>query len=470
MPGLAGLTDIQQQRGDLLDEAEVIHELAVEENRDLTDDETKAYDDLITKHESLEADEERAAKRERMLSQRRTNRDQLTIDDVQDLDDKKIKIPANVRRVTANNFVGGDSDISPMERAYCFGSFMMAVADRTINTFQFPNQVKFSEERYGPLNVASEGGNAGIWVPDEMSSDIIRFTLRFGIARDVFEVTQMFAETKKIPKQGSDITATWDGEAAGGTDATPTDDSLIELVAKKLRAMAIYSSELSEDAVIDFGNNLVERMGQGMATAEDSAAFNGNSVDGDGHITGLRQKIIDVHDVVDTVGLVLGAGNLFSELTLGNHEVCVARLPDFADSGGQEDDPTTGWICHRFYFFNVMVPLMNALGGTTSEMLANGSRRPVFMGYPVRFSNSYPNTDANSQIVATFGNHKKSGVLGDRRAISVSFTDQATAAGVNTWDTEQIAVKMVQRLDINIHSVGDTTNAGPVIGIISAAS
>ena len=60
--------------------------------------------------------------------------------------------------------------------------------------------------------------------------------------------------------------------------------------------------------------------------------------------------------------------------------------------------------------------------------------------------------------------------FGDRRAETLSFSDQAYVNGESVFERDQIAVRVTSRFDINVHSIGDSSNAGPVVGLQTAAS
>jgi HK97 family phage major capsid protein len=78
--------------------------------------------------------------------------------------------------------------------------------------------------------------------------------------------------------------------------------------------------------------------------------------------------------------------------------------------------------------------------------------------------------EANSQVCAILGDLNLGVTIGDRRLITVAQSDQYK------FDTDQLAVKVTQRIDINVHDAGnaDATAAnrvaGPYVGLITAAS
>jgi len=120
---------------------------------------------------------------------------------------------------------------------------------------------------------------------------------------------------------------------------------------------------------------------------------------------------------------------------------------------------------HRSVFWNTVVPLMLAAGGVSRNEIES---MPVhtYLGYPVRICQSLPKTDAYSQIAILFGDISLSSTFGDRLGQQVKQTD----TNDDDWDNDLLSMKSTERFDINHHDVGDTSEAGPVIGLISAAS
>jgi hypothetical protein len=46
----------------------------------------------------------------------------------------------------------------------------------------------------------------------------------------------------------------------------------------------------------------------------------------------------------------------------------------------------------------------------------------------------------------------------------------AVINGESVWERDQIAIKGVERIDIVVHDVGSTTEAGPIVGLQTKAS
>lgn len=318
------------------------------------------------------------------------------------------------------------------------------------------------------MKALNEGINeqGGALVPPEFDNMLIRLLEQFGVFRRYTRMNQMAGDTKMIPRRTGGVTATWVGEGAQITDSTPTYDN-VQLVAKKLAARVIMSSEITEDSAIDIADQLAFEIGTAFALSEDQAAFLGDGSPTYGGITGITQKLLGLSATIANIaGLFVASGNLFSEFTLPDFNGTVALLPQYGDT------QQTAWYCHRSFYFGVMQKLELAAGGNTIREIASGDRnpRPLFQGYPVNFTQVMPRTDANSQIAAILGDLSMGTVMGDRRNRTL-FTDPFSLS-----DKDQIAVRGTERIDIIVHDIGNASataalrQPGSIVALISAAS
>jgi len=377
----------------------------------------------------------------------------------------EFKLPAQVRRESVKNFSGvDDSGMSPNERAYRFGQWALATASLTCpNLYNFSRSVEFCQEN-GLFNVHGVGGgdvsNAGIFVPEEFRADIIRLVENYGVARRLMDIEPMGSASKVVPRRVGGLTAYAVGENAAGTESD-AEWNEVRLTAQKFMVLSRMSNELSEDSVIRIADRLVQEVGLAFALKEDQCAFNGDATSTYNGITGIRTRL-DSLTAGTAPGLVLGAGNAYSELTLANFSSVVAALPEYAAAN-------PAWVCHRTFFYSVMQPLALAAGGTTAGDIVNGVPAR-FLGFPVYFSQVFPSTAANSQIPVIFGDMMMGGLFGDRRQMSIAFSDTATVGGQSMWERDQIGIKATERFDIVWHDYGTNSVAGPICGLEMAGS
>lgn len=376
------------------------------------------------------------------------------------------KLPANVRRFSPTNFAPETDEAgrAPVERAYRFGQWALATATMCMPAkFQFYNSVEFCQQN-GLLNVHGEGGGdvsgAGIFVPDEFSTDIIRLVEAYGVIRRLVPATLMRSETKTTPRRIGGLTAYAVGENAAGTESDAKWNE-VKLVAKKWMVLTRMSNELSEDSVVSIANELIREIALAFAYTEDLAGFTGTGTSAFNGIVGIVTKL-DTLTAGTAPGLILGAGNAYSELTLANFSSVVAALPEYAAASPR-------WVTHRTFFYNVMQPLALAAGGTTAGDIVGGIA-PRFLGYPVEFSQVMPSVAANSQIPVIFGDLALGCQFGDRRMMNIEFSDQVSVGGQSVWERDQIAVKATSRNDFVCHDFGTNSVAGPIVGLEMAGS
>jgi HK97 family phage major capsid protein len=237
----------------------------------------------------------------------------------------------------------------------------------------------------------------------------------------------------------------------------------VTLVAKKLAVITRMSNELSADNVLGLADRLIGEIAYAFAYREDDCAFNGTGTSTYGGITGIRSRL-DELTAGTAPGLTLGSGNAWSELTLSDFNKVVGSLPSYADV------PGAAWICHKVFEHSVMQKLAYAAGGVLASEIINGIRRSTFLGYPVIPSAVFPKTEANSQIPVIFGGYSLGAMFGSRGQESIAFSTEATVGGQSMWERDQIGVRGTERFDVVVHDYGSNSEAGPIVGLETAAS
>lgn len=368
----------------------------------------------------------------------------------------QVRLARNISRHSAvTSFTGENKE----ERAYRFGQWLLGRALYDDKFAPCHTARKFCDENgLGLERAMSEGVNetGGYTVPPEFSNDLIDLREQYGVFRRNAKIRPMTRDTLTIPRRVSGLTASFIAEAAAMSTSDKGWDQ-VELVAKKLYAFARYSSEVNEDSIIDFANDLASEIAYAFAEKEDQCGFNGTGTSTYGGMTGVCQRLLDVYTTAGGVGLKLGSGNAYSELLLTDFEAVVGSLPQYADSD------SAAWYVHRQFYWNVMVKVMLASGGVTAAEIED-ARKQRFMGYRVEFSQVLPKTEANSQVCALFGDLSKAASFGTRRDTSIMLSEHSRFAN------DQIEIRGTERFDINVHDVGDTSNAGPIVGLLTAGS
>lgn len=379
----------------------------------------------------------------------------------------RAKLPAGVRHSgPLRNFRGPDAKI----KAGRFGAWCGAAL------FGNAKLARWCRENNLPLVEAvdsqSEGINVrgGFLVPEELDESIIDLRLDYGVFRRFAQTVPMSSNEKTRNKRETGLTAYFVGEGAAVTKSNFVPNQ-VRLIAKKISALAVTSSELEEDSVVDFGDLLAGEIAYAFSNKEDDCGFNGTGTSTYGGIVGVIPSFTNLTATIANIaGLFVSTGNLWSELVLSDFTGVIGLLPKFRGVNNVR------WYCHPTFWGQVMQKLQSAAGGNTIVTLAGGALDERFLGYPVTFVEVMPKVEGNSQVCALLGDLSRAAMLGDRRGITLATTTEGTADGVSMFDTDQMAVKGTERFDINVHSIGNQSataslrQAGPVVGLITAAS
>ncbi len=371
-------------------------------------------------------------------------------------------VPTQARQVLkrfgkVKSFSGRTQDEAAL-KAYRFAQFAAA------SLANHEPSVKYCTEHGISLKTMKESVNTagGFLVPDEFDNDLIDLRELYGVFRRNARVVPMMRDTKNRNKRETGLTAYFANEAGAATESEKG-WSQVSLTAEKLITLTRMSAELYEDAMVSLGDDLAEEISYAFALKEDQCGFLGDGTSTYGGIIGLSPKFLALSGTIAYIaGVVVGAGNAMSEIVLSDFNTVVGKLPEYADNRAK-------WYCSRFFWSTVMQRLAVAAGGVTAEEI-EGKRVRTFLGYPVEVAQVMPKTDANSQMLAYFGDLRTSTDFGDRRQTTIAISDQ------RYFDTDEIGIKGTERFDINNHSLGNASATaglrveGPLVALISAAS
>ena len=293
----------------------------------------------------------------------------------------------------------------------------------------------------------------GFLVPDELSRNLIRLRESRGVFPQYANRVPMGADIIRVPRLLTDVTAYWVGEA---TEITASDATLgdAELMARKIGALTKVSSELDEDAVVQIGDMLTTSMAYAMADKIDDAGFNGDGTSTYGGVLGLKNAL---------------DSNAIQDAASGNTGAVTLDLDDFENAIGKcgmYPGASNKWYMHSAVYYASAFRLMNAAGGNDNITLADGVRRPMFMGYPVVFTQVMTSTTGASvsTILAYFGDLRLSSSYGVRRSARTEISTE------RYFELDQIGVKMTERVAILNHERGDTIRTRPIVALKTAAS
>lgn len=439
------IQELREKLGAIVGKMRAMLDKADEDKRDLTDDENEAYGTLKAETETVQV----AIKREEDLQALQAPLPRQTTPN--DPNHKQsIKM---VRYGKLKAFKGENAD----QRAYDSGMWIKA------SLFGVESAQLYCRE-HGIQIQAAQGGNTntggGFLIPEEFNQTIIDLRESFGVARQECNVIPMARDTLTIPRRTGGLTSYFVDEnpSSAITESDASWDN-IGLTAKKLATLTRMSSEIAEDAIINMADYLANEIAYVFAVKEDSCLFDGDGTSTFGGMTGILTKIIDGNHTAGAVDVATATHNLFSEIDATDIATLMAALPKYALS-------TAKFYCSQLCFSLVFERLVQAAGGNTINDLAAGATLR-YMGYPVVISQTMPAgaaTDYDALAMFLFGDMRMSTTIGDRRGITVATSEH------RYFDTDQIGIRGTERFDINVHDLGDNTDAGPLVAMIGSSS
>jgi HK97 family phage major capsid protein len=396
----------------MLSPADAVAEEAAVEAIDAVVEEPKALADEVAKAVKLELSSKAAA-------HPITTRKEITVEN---------KVYSRIKNFKTN------------DEAFRFGSWALACIG-------FKKSAQWCTDNGIVTKIANiEGNNSagGFLVPEEFENAIVTLRESFGVIRNHARVVPMSSDIKRMPRRASNLSASFVGEASIASQSNETFDQ-INLVAKKSMVLTKFSSELSEDAVINFADDLAGEMAYAQAKLEDNCAFIGDSTSTYGGITGLATA-------VGAAGVTTGASTA-GAITLAEIQGAFALLPQYADNAN------TKIFCNKSIWNALFLRLAYVSGGNNAVDLLTGSGQLSFAGYPVVLTQAMNSATSTGKIMFHFGDMSQGVYFGDRRQTSVDFSNSA----LTSFETDMLAYRSTTRWDLVCANVGDGTNAGSLI-------
>jgi HK97 family phage major capsid protein len=360
---------------------------------------------------------------------------------------RKDTVPATPYRGSSlRAFKGRDAE----QRAYRCGMWARAVF---FNDARAANECNLYGGGFVVRNSLSTAGNANILIPEEFSQAIIDLREQYGVFRRECRVQPMGRDTMVVPRRRGGVSVAFIGENATITPSSDPTWNGVRLTAKKLGGIALLSSEVDEDAVIDLADNLASEFAYALALKEDQCGFLGDGTSTYGGIRGLGNILVAGQSLVGAVDAATGH-DTFAEIDTSDLAKVMAVLPAYVMS--------PKWYCSKVGAELVFGRIQAAAGGNTVVTLAEGVPQRTYMGYPIVISQVLPTSqgDLSDVPMLYFGDLAMAATLGNRRGITVALS------GDRYFDSDQIGVKVTERVDIVVHDVGDTANAGPVVALV----
>jgi len=363
---------------------------------------------------------------------------------------KKVEIRAiNPHHTTLRAFNEGPDAV---ESAYRCGRWIKATV------FKSESDIRWCRENGVEARALGENNNAsgGALVPEEFAARVIRLVETYGTFPGAAESVSMSRDTMVIPKRLTGTTAYFVGEGSSVTESEPTYGN-VSLVAKKLAVGCRMSSEVVEDTagVVSLADACAQEFSTSLALKIDQCGWLGDGTSEFGGINGITNKINGAAHTASVVTAL--AGNTgFETLDIEDFLNVIGKLPIYARQGA-------AWYVSPAGYAASIARLKYAAGGNTVENVGAGTGES-FLGYPVRMvhvMNSTLGADS-AKIKVLFGNMALSSIYARRRDFSVRLFDQVYAT------TDQLLLQGTMRFDVNHHSLGTTSEVGPVVALKTA--
>lgn len=430
-------------------ELSVVEDRSAEQTKELISLGTQA-DDLKT---SLEFEERIAAKEAelRAVVEKAAPAPAPVAEVAAKIEDKKLEIRSiQPHHTSLRAFNDGPEAV---ESAYRCGRWLRA------HIFKNAEDLRWCKDHGVESRAMGENSNSsgGALVPEEFAARVIRLVENYGTfaASNVEKVT-MTRDTLVIPKRVTGTAAYFVGEGTAVNESEPTYAN-VQLIAKKLAVGTRMSSEIVEDALVSIADAVAVEFSTSLALKQDMCGWLGDGTSSFGGIHGVVPK---VNDGTHTAGvLTAGAGATgFESLTVTDFIKLIGKMPLYARQGAEFFISPAGFAAS-------MARLRYAAGGNTTEQVGGGVNEQ-FLGYKVNLVHVMDGTLGSdpSKVKVLFANLGLSSIYARRRDFSVKMYDQVYAT------TDQLLLQGTLRFDINHHSLGDNTTAGPVVALKTAAS
>jgi len=301
------------------------------------------------------------------------------------------------------------------------------------------------------------GEEGGYLLPTEMASWVIAKLGRFSKFRRNALTVEMGARKLDVPIISEDLVVYCPGE---GADITPSDVKVgqTELSARTMGCLTACTRELEDDALAGIGEIIGLSVTRALAKKEDEIGFNGDGTEQYFGMTGIVGALRAVDGTIGNIkGLYVGTGNTYAELTLTDFQNVAAILPSDAEDNAK-------WYMSKKFYFSVVHPLAVTAGVANLFEILSDRKARFLLGHEVEFVHCLPGVEANSQICAILGDLQLGAYLGQRKAIEIATSDHFY------FGSNRRAFRGLERIDVNVHGVGDTTEAGPIVALITKDS
>jgi HK97 family phage major capsid protein len=300
------------------------------------------------------------------------------------------------------------------------------------------------------LKASNEGSNTtgNFLVPADYDQSILRLTEEYGCLRAFCDVRPTTSDLSQRARRVGGAQAYWTPEGTSCTESSMSWDA-IEASPKKLMILGRCSAELFSDSAPSLADYFATEIAYAFAQSEDAAGFVGDGSSTYDGMSGLATKLAGG---AGAVAAATGSATSWSSVTQTDVGNLVASVQASAI-------PDSAFYMNKKAYGSIVVRLASTAGGLVATVGPGGQINASWLGFPVRFSNSIPETAGSNLPIMFFGSLRRAVTLVERRATTVALSWQAAKGG--TFESDQCLVRGTERLAIIAH---DYTNgsAGPI--------
>ena len=300
----------------------------------------------------------------------------------------------------------------------------------------------------------NDNNKGGVFVPDTFASTVIRLVESYGAFPAQANNLTMTSDTLYIPRRTAGNTAYHTAANAETTQTDMATDNVL-LSSKEVRVGTRVPNQLIDDSAIDLAGLVAEEFALAIALRIDSDGFVGAGTSASGGIRGIQWLFENQSNIATAANISNSGQTAVTALTVDDFMAAIAKAPTYAIQS-----PTAGWYCTPQMHALAMQSLALGGNGALATEVVDGVRRPQFLGYPVYFNNVMRTTASTDQVVALFGDMKKSSHFALRRQVAVrASTDRYI-------EFDQTYFQATVSYDCISPDIGDASTAGPVVALI----
>jgi HK97 family phage major capsid protein len=316
---------------------------------------------------------------------------------------------------------------------------------------------KYCQE-HGLLKRAQNTDDDSAVIPTILSDEVIKFIDEHGVFRRNTRLVPMKGGEQRQPRRLKGLKMKPMKQLQNAAQSQREWDD-VQFIAKKFAVDNRYSTEVSEDAIIELGSDTVYEIGLAFAEGMDDCGFNGDG-DPDGDYLGIKgiiPSMLEAYDGSPRKGLYYAAADAVEDFDEDDFIFAMARLPQFAWT------PTLRWFCSPAVYAASMQRLKFKKQGNTGNDISNGFAQP-FGGVPVELVNVMDNVLGSDpgKVKFVLGDLRLGTALGMRRELTYKTSTELLMA------SDEVLAIATSRFDIKVHGTGTDEKAGPIIVIATA--